>query len=161
MSNIFWKFCSIMSCRRSLKFPWFCLITIKIWINGQTSITALGWTSVTAQFYLQSKGKYILEAWGHSDPKDVKKREALGPILTPLFICFSSPLGLCYVNWASQECCLFCLRSSLWSSDLPLYYFHRLFPSAFFSHCHSGLLFSCSNYLAFPPQEIGGPILWE
>ena len=38
-------------------------------------------------------------------------------------------LGLSYVNWASQECCLFYLRSSLWSSDLLLFHFHRLFPS--------------------------------
>ena len=30
--------------------------------------------------------------------------------------------------WASQECCLFHLRFSLQSSDLPLFYFHRLFP---------------------------------
>ena len=28
----------------------------------------------TAQFYLENKGKYILEAWGHADPK-VKRRE--------------------------------------------------------------------------------------
>ena len=46
-----------------------------------------------------------------------------------LFICFfSSPLGLPYVNWASQESCLFYLRSSLQSLDLPLFYFRRLFP---------------------------------
>ena len=31
---------------------------------------------VTAQFYLQSKGKYILEAWGHANPKDMKRIEA-------------------------------------------------------------------------------------
>ena len=30
----------------------------------------------------------------------------------------SSPLGLPYVNWASQECCLFHLRSSFWSLNL-------------------------------------------
>ena len=30
---------------------------------------------VTAQFYLENKEKYILEAWGHADPKDVKRRE--------------------------------------------------------------------------------------
>ena len=30
---------------------------------------------VTVQFYLENKGKYILEAWGHADPKDVKRRE--------------------------------------------------------------------------------------
>ena len=33
--------------------------------------------------------------------------------------CVFSPLGLPYVNWASQECYLFYLRSSLQSSDLP------------------------------------------
>ena len=30
---------------------------------------------------------------------------------------------------------------TLGSSDLPLFYFHGLFPSLFFSHHHSGLLF--------------------
>ena len=48
--------------------------------------------------------------------------------LTPLFICPPTPTprpptlapGLPYVNWASQECCLFYLRFSLWSLDLPL-----------------------------------------
>ena len=93
---------------------------------------------VTAQFYLENKGKYILEAWGHANPKDAKReietesmrgreRETPGP-LAPLFIWFSPPLGLPYVNWASQECCLFYLRSSLRSSDLPLFYFWGLFP---------------------------------
>ena len=41
----------------------------------------------------------------------------------PLFMFFLFPRA-----WASQECCLFYLRSSLWSWDLPLSYFHRLFP---------------------------------
>ena len=51
-----------------------------------------------------------------------------GPF-APLFMCFFSfPLGLPYVNWASQECCLFHLRSSLESWDLPLFCFHGLFP---------------------------------
>ena len=36
---------------------------------------------------------------------------------------FSPPPGPPYVKWASQECCLIYLRSSLWSSDLPLFYF--------------------------------------
>ena len=98
---------------------------------------------VTAQFYLENKGKYILHAWGHADPKDAKRRGELPPALWLLFLCgfYLLPLGLPYVNWASQECCLFYLRSSLWSSDLPLFYFLRLFPSLSFSHCHSGLLF--------------------
>ena len=70
-----------------------------------------------------------------------KKREAqilLSFLL--LYICLLPP-NLYYVNWASQEGCLFYLRSSLWSLDLPLFYFHRLFPSLSFSHHHFGLLF--------------------
>ena len=63
------------------------------------------------------------------------------PALWLLFLYIFHPLGLPYVNWARQECCLFYLRSSLWSLDLPLFYFHRLFPSLSFSHHHSGLLF--------------------
>ena len=51
------------------------------------------------------------------------------------------PMSLPYVNWASQEGCLFYLRFSLGSSDLPLFYFHGLFPSLSSSHCHFGLLF--------------------
>ena len=69
-----------------------------------------------------------------------RERERPGP-LAPLFICFFLPLGLLCVNWASQECCFFYLKSSLQSSDLPLFYFHGLFPSLSFSHRHSGLLF--------------------
>ena len=41
------------------------------------------------------------------------------PILWLLFLSvLSSPLGQSFVSWASQDCCLFYLRSSLWSSDL-------------------------------------------
>ena len=40
----------------------------------------------------------------------------------------SLSLGLSYVSWASQECCLFYLRSSLQSSDL-LFHFRGLFLS--------------------------------
>ena len=108
----------------------------------------------TAQFYLENKGKYILKMWGHADPKDMegreresaweRERETPSPWLLFLFIYlfFSLPLGLPYVNWASQECCLFYLRSSLRSSDFVLFYCCGLFPSLSFSHCHSRLLFS-------------------
>ena len=68
-----------------------------------------------------------------------RKRETPGP-LAPLFKCFFLPLGLPYVNWASQECCLFYLRPSLRSGDLPWFHFRGLFPSLSFSHRHSGLL---------------------
>ena len=54
------------------------------------------------------------------------------------YMSFPLPLGLPCVSWASQECCFFYLRSSLWSSDLPLFYFCGLFPFLSFSHCQSG-----------------------
>ena len=62
-------------------------------------------------------------------------------LLAPLSMFFSPPPGLPYVKWASQECCLFYLRSSLQFLDFPLFYFHGLFPFLSFSHHHSGLLF--------------------
>ena len=43
-----------------------------------------------------------------------------------LFLYVSLSLGLSYVNWAGQQCCLFHLRFSLQSSDLPLFYFRGL-----------------------------------
>ena len=66
--------------------------------------------------------------WGHADPKDSKKRERASESepahrretpspLAPLFLCSFLTLGLPYVNWASQECCLFYPRSSLRSLD--------------------------------------------
>ena len=70
-----------------------------------------------------------------------EKREAHGSILVPLFMLFLLPLSLPYVNWASQESCLFHLSFSLRSSDLPLFYFCGLFPSLSFSHHYSGPLF--------------------
>ena len=95
--------------------------------------------SWTDQFYLENKGKYILKVWGHADPKDVKRRErerekesehaGEAPALWLLFsYIFFLSLGLAYADWVSQECCLFYLRSSLWSLDLPLFYFCGLFP---------------------------------
>ena len=60
---------------------------------------------VTAQFYLESKEKHILEAWGWVNPKD-SRREAPSSVLAPLFLCFFLlPLSRPYLNWASQEGC--------------------------------------------------------
>ena len=106
-------------------------------------VTALGKISVTAQFYLESKGIYILEARGHADPKDTKRewerewahtREIPGPLGSLFTLTLFLPLSLPYVNWASQEYCLFYLRSSLQSSDLSLFYSPGLFPFLSFSH---------------------------
>ena len=116
-------------------------------------VTALRQISVTAQFYLENKGKYILEAgtrvwWPKKLEKKRERKRASEKERPPLaLIRFFLPLGLPYVNWASQECSFFYLRSSLWFLDLPSFYFHGLFPSLSFSHHHSGLRFSYSNCL--------------
>ena len=63
--------------------------------------------------------------------KNAKRREACSPILAALFICFFFlPRSLPYVSWVSQEGCLFSLRFSLRSLDLPLFYFRRLLATA-------------------------------
>ena len=71
-------------------------------------------------------------------PTQKKRREV--PLLnfgSSFYMFFLLPMSLPYVNWASQEGCLFYLRFSLWS----LTFFCSIFPSFSFSHRHSGLLF--------------------
>ena len=70
-----------------------------------------------------------------------EKRGAQPNFGSSFYMAFLLCLGLPYVNWASQESCLFYLSSSLRSSDLPLFYFRGLYPSLSFSHRHSGLIF--------------------
>ena len=94
--------------------------------------------------------------------KDVKRRECgcaparrrereRPPVLWFLFLyVFFLPLGLPYVNWALQECCLFYLRSSLWSLDLPLtslFSISRAFPFLVFQPLPFWTPVSYSNYL--------------
>ena len=83
-------------------------------------------TSVTARLQLsfiwQAKENTSLR-W--EDGPTQKKRVS---IFAPFLIFFLFPLNLPCVNWASQEGSLFHLRFSLWSLDLPLFYFCRLFP---------------------------------
>jgi len=115
-------------------------------LGASELLDSLCYSSWTDQFYLENKGKYTLESWRHADLKDSEMRERerergrmstcmqgrereRPPARWLLFLCFFLPLGLPYVNWASQECYFFCLRSSLWSLDLPLFYFCGLFPS--------------------------------
>ena len=137
---------------RGVWFPQFCLVPPKIQSNGpalqpsgrpvlQLSDGPGLQLCVTIQFYLENKGEYILKAWGHDDPKDVKRRERPRPFGSSFYMFFLLRLGLPFVNWTSQECCLFYLRPSLRSSDLPLFYFYGLLPSLSFSHRHSGLPF--------------------
>ena len=89
-------------------------------LKWQTSITALGHTlsqlsdrpvlqlRVTAQFYLENKGKYILEAWGHADPKDTKRRGEMPlPFGSSFYVDFFSSLRACsmYTGLARSAVC--------------------------------------------------------
>ena len=110
---------------------------------GQTvlQLSALGQISVTTPFYLENKRKIHPLGMKAYLPKRGEETRESPDHLAPLFICLFLPLGLPCVNWASQERCLFYLRSSLRSLDLPLFSFHELFPSFSFIHHHSRLLF--------------------
>ena len=59
-----------------------------------------------------------------------------------LYVFVSSPWACPMHIGLGQECWDFYLKSSLWSSDLPLFYFRVLFPSLSFRHHYFGLLFS-------------------
>ena len=80
--------------------------------------------NVTAQFYLERKGKYNLEQIQKMQ-REEKPQLNFG---SSFCIFFFLPLSLLYVIWASQEGCLFYLRFSLRSWDLPLFYFPGLSP---------------------------------
>ena len=89
----------------------------------------------------------------HTRGRQSPRESALAP---PLYV-FSSTWACPMQIGLSQECCLFCLfclKSSLWSSDIPLT-FLVFQPLPFWTP------FPYSTYLTFPPQEMGGPILWE
>ena len=119
-------------------------------LKRQTSVTPLRRTSVTAQFYLSSKGTYILEAREHADPKDVKRREALQSNFDPFFTCFfphppePAPCKLGYPGglFVLPEVLTLVLGPSfvLFSQAFPFLVF---LPSPFWTS------FSYSNYLTF------------
>ena len=84
---------------------------------------------VTVLFYLENSRKIHLRgpAQGVGGVGAWRER-ALALWLLFLYVFFLFlPLGLPYVNWASQECCLFYLRSLPLSLDLPLIYFCQFF----------------------------------
>ena len=112
---------SVLSC---------CSKNLKQWTNRCYSSVLLG----------KAKDSIHLRSEGGSTQKTREERPQ--SFQSSSFYTFvSSLLSLPYVNWAIQKGCLFYLRSSLQSWDLPLFYFHELFPSLSFSHCHFGLLF--------------------
>ena len=103
---------------------------------------------VTAQVFQKAKENTSLRLEGGTTQK--MRRDPPSSILAPLICFFLLPLSLPYVNWASQEGCLLHPRFSLWSSHLPLFYFHRLFPFFVFQPLLFQTPFSYSNYLTIP-----------
>ena len=127
---------SILSCSKNLK--------------HRTSVKA------SAQLYLANKENTASRCEGGP----TQKRQVAQFWL--FFLClFFLPLSLPYVNWVSQEGCLFLLRFPLWFLYLPLFYFHGLFLFFVFQPPLFQTPFSNSDYLTFPPQEMGGPDLQE
>ena len=104
---------------------------------GWTSVKALSYSSALFRKQREIHPRGVRVGW----PKRCEeKRSPPNAQSGSSFICFFLlPLSLLYVNWASQEAIY--LRFSLQSLDLPLFYFHGLFPSLSFSHHHFGLLF--------------------
>ena len=84
---------------------------------------------VTAQFYLASKGKDILEVWREAGPKDKGKREAQFWLLFLKYVfsppCWAFPMQ---TGLANKRVCLFHLKFSLWSVDFLLFRFQGIFP---------------------------------
>ena len=84
-------------------------------LKQRTSVTALRWTSVTALCYssvlFRKQRKIHPQGIRARQPK--RREEKRGPqpkVGSSCNMFFLLPLGLPYVNWASQECCLFYLR---------------------------------------------------
>ena len=74
-----------------------------------------------------------------------------------LYMYFFLHLGLPYVNWASQECCLFYLKSSLPSSYLPLTFLCSIF-TGFSLPCLLATTILDSYFLFYLPNSNNAPI---
>ena len=103
-------------------------------------------TSLRCEGMLTQKPRKEEQGWGggERDPQ---------PFDSSCYMIFLLPLSLPYVNWANKEDCLFHLRFSLQSSELPLLYFLRAFSCFVFWPLPFWTPFSYSNYLIFLTQE--------
>ena len=96
---------------------------------------------VTALFYLDNSRKIHLRGVRTCPPKRKEKsaplrgRETETALWLLFLYVFSLPLGLLYVNWFSQECCLFYLKSSLLVLRPSFVLFSRAFPLLLFCCC--------------------------
>ena len=111
--------------------------TAKIWSNGWTRVKALWYSSVL----FRKQRKIHPRGMRAGRPKRREERRNFQVNFGSfLYMFFLLPLSMPYINWASQQGCLFYQKFSLRSSDLPLFYFYGLFPLSFSHHCF-GLLF--------------------
>ena len=112
-------------------------IALRSWVDH---VIVLRQISIIAVFHLEDRRRIYPQIMRACHPKKQRgesgggggqgrKRFGSSPWACPMQI------GL------SQVRCFLYLRSSLWSLDLPLFYFRGLFSSLSFSHCHFGLLF--------------------
>ena len=111
-----------------------CVISLRSWKDRvialrQISVTAQCYSSILFRRQQENPSSRHEGTWFQrreektSQHAGERERASFG---SSFYVFFS--LCLSYVNWASQECCLFYLRSSLRSSDLLLFYFLGLFP---------------------------------
>ena len=137
-------------------------------VSWTNCVIALRQISVTALFYLENSRRIHPRSVRACQPKDLKEREWRSTwgrgreregerkstrrwerekkrererFGSSFYMFFSSTWACPMQIGLSQECRLFYLKSSLWSLDLLLFFFHGLFPSLSFSHCYFGLLF--------------------
>ena len=92
-------------------------------------------------FIWQAKGNTSLRHEGGPTQKTGREEKPLAQFWLFFLFAISPPTEPALFNLASQESCLFHLRFSLESLDLPLFCFCGLFPPLSFSHHHSGPLF--------------------
>ena len=88
---------------------------------------------VTTQFYLESKGKYILEAWGQANPKDRREEKPLAYFWL-LFLC-PCPYTPTQSQFSSvaQSCPTLCDPMSCSTPGLPV---HHQLPEFTQTHVH-------------------------
>ena len=110
-------------------------------VSPQQKFEAMDGPALQHSFICQAKENTSL-GMKAGRPKRIWREERPEAQFWLLFLyVFLLSLSLPCVNWASQEGCFFHLRFSIWFSDLPLFYFCRLFLSLSFSHRYFGLLF--------------------
>ena len=91
--------------------------------------------SVTSTFYLEdSRRERESETESEHALTRERERDREKALCLLFYMFFSSTWAYPMQIGLSQECCLFCLKFSLWSLDLPLTFL-------VFSHHHFGLLF--------------------